>query len=885
MSAQATGKDVCVTAQGSLSVTPRYAVVGKFPPSETAYRELSQHLTEAGLNPEEAVFMGAVKCRTWDAAPTRTVIKACAPYLHKELAALPETVTHILVMGNEALQATLGKSGITKYRSKEYEITGTGVARKTADGIVMGAPLVAIPTIAHTAVKRNPGQAGGFASDMRFFAARVKGESGGGAKVKPPRKVRAVMDKPALRQLIAALENAKIVSYDIESASEHPGFLEKDPSSKIVSIAFTLVSKDNKLSCWALPLYHPQSPFRNIWERILQIISRAFCRIRRSIAHNGKFDNRWLRQWGVERYLTFDTMLAAHLLNENRQKSLKGLAHMELGVPNWAIETKDLLSQPLDEILEYNGLDTWYTYHLYRLFRKQLNEQPSLRAIFTKFYMPSANEFTGIERRGVWTDRERLYTRYEEAKIKLAEIDLEIMAHVPEEHPFKLYARDGSLKSTGINLNPSNFLRWLLFEHLELPVFKRGKEKDDGRPGDPSVAESVMMELAEVHPIAQLLIDRVEWNKYCSSFFAAYVELIDADDRIHTTFKLHGTTTGRLSSGKENDGEKISSKKQVRGVNLQQVPRSSFIRGIFGAPPGWYFAEFDYSQVELRVAAFLSNEPTMKHLYQTGQDIHMTMAMQMTGKPAHLVTKEERKKAKSVNFGFLYGMQWKKYIQTAWENYGLRVTEQEAQAFRRAFFVQFPELLTWHRKQRAMAAKYGRVQSPLGRVRHLPDIFSPDREVKAEAERQAINSPVQSFASDLILMSLVILHKRFREMGLQARSIGTVHDALNLEIPENEMEIVLPMVLDTMENLPLDEWFGVHVDVPIIADCKIGRHWGDSQEMSREQTLNWHPNTLTGEPVPAREPDRNERPRGTSSGPGRKGQDPPWMTGPEVTRN
>src|SRR3546814_19906538 len=98
----------------------------------------------------------------------------------------------------------------------------------------------------------------------------------------------------------------------------------------------------------------------------------------------------------------------------------------------------------------------------------------------------------------------------------------------------------------------------------------------------------------------------------------------------------------------------------------------------------------------------------MIHLYQTGQDIHMAMAMQMTGKPAHLVTKEERKKAKSVNFGFLYGMQWKKYVQTAWENYGLRVTEAEAQAFRHAFFQQFPELLNWHRRQRALVAKYGR---------------------------------------------------------------------------------------------------------------------------------------------------------------------------------
>lgn len=814
-----------------MKATPKYLVVGKFPPSEGAYRELRTYLEEVGLNPDEAIFTGAVKCRTWDASPTRTVVKACAPYLHRELALLPDTVTHVLVMGNEALQATLGKSGITKYRSKEYDLPA-GLRTLTA-----------IPTIAHTAVKRNPGQYSGFMADLKFFAASATGGDAGG--VKPPKKIRYVLDKLTLRALRTALENAEVVSYDIESASDHPGFLEKDPSSKIVSIAFTIMSKERKLSVWALPLYHPGSPWRNVWERVLDFIRDAFSRVRKSIAHNGKFDNRWLRQWGVERYLTFDTMLAAHLLDENRRKSLKELAHMELGVPNWAIETKELLKTPIMEVLEYNALDTWYTYWLYRKFRSQLNEQPRLRRIFQRFYMPAANEFTDIERRGVWMDRERLVTRHQEARRQLAEVDAKIMEYVPEDQPFRTYLRDGTLKNTGINFNPSNFLRWLLYEHLELPVFRRGKEKDDGTPGDPSVAEGVMMELAEIHPVAQLLLDRVKWNKFCSSFFAAYLELIDDNDRIHTTFKLHGTTTGRLSSGKENDGDKISAKKQIRGMNVQQIPRDKFIRGLVGAPPGSYFVEFDYSQVELRVAAELSKEPTMIHLYQTGQDIHMAMAMQMTGKPAHLVTKEERKKAKSVNFGFLYGMQWKKYIQTAWESYGLRVTEAEAQAFRQAFFQQFPELLVWHRKQRQLVAKYGRVESPLGRVRHLPDVYSPDREVKSEAERQAINSPVQSFASDLILISLVIAHKKFREMGLQARAIGTVHDAMIMEVPAHEMSTVLPMVKEIMDNPPLEEWFGIHMSVPLVADCKVGTHWGDAIELEEAQTLNWDPSILT----------------------------------------
>src|SRR3546814_16612369 len=130
-------------------------------------------------------------------------------------------------------------------------------------------------------------------------------------------------------------------------------------------------------------------------------------------------------------------MLAAHLLDENRRKSLKELAHMELGVPNWAIETKDLLSQPIMEILEYNALDTWYTFWLYRKFRTQLNEQPRLRRIFQRFYMPAANEFTDIERRDVWLNRERLVPRHPEALRKLAEIEAKIMEYVPYAQPFR----------------------------------------------------------------------------------------------------------------------------------------------------------------------------------------------------------------------------------------------------------------------------------------------------------------------------------------------------------------------------------------------------------------------------------------------------------------
>jgi DNA polymerase-1 len=191
-------------------------------------------------------------------------------------------------------------------------------------------------------------------------------------------------------------------------------------------------------------------------------------------------------------------------------------------------------------------------------------------------------------------------------------------------------------------------------------------------------------------------------------------------------------------------------------------------------------------------------------------------------------------------------MGWTKFISTAWSNYGVRVTEAEAKAFRRAFFDEFKLLMKWHAGQRAFAHKYGYVLSPLGRKRNLPDIHSRTHEVKAEAERQAINSPVQAFASDMALWSMVLVDRKFKKLGMDARPIGTVHDAVNWEIPRDELGVALPIIKDTMENLPLKRVFNVDLNVPIIADCKLGTHWGGSTEIGSESIYDWDDRVLEG---------------------------------------
>lgn len=836
MSQNVEGNDVCRTAEGNLGQAT-VLVVGKFPLGPKARKELLTYMERAGFTADDYMYTGAVKCQSWDTQPRKTHIKECKSYLDKEIEVIGPS--HIITLGNEALTATLGKTKITEHRGRQYTH-----------------PLgpVVIPTIAPSAVYRNPGQQAGFEADLRYCYAVVNGISDEHAEPSElAGNYHVVNDQESLRHLVYALDNASEMYYDIEAT----GFDEFKPDAKIISLSITTrpaLSSDGDVAgmgdaeAWSIPLWHPQSPWRNQWERVLAIIARVINKPRKRIAHNGKYDNRWLVHFGCRVNQTFDTMLASHLLDEDQPRGLKPLARTLVGAEPWDIDlttpTNGRDKRPwwerytLDEILWYNAMDTWNGMRVYDVLRERLVAQPRLAKLMAKIMMPASAVMVDSERHGVWADRSRVMDRWSVSQANLDGIDARLMEWVPDGHGF-----------AEVNFNPSNFARWFLFDHLELPILARGKAKEDGRPGDPSMAEAVMLTLQEMlhldnddrGQVIDLMIERTKWQKYTSSFFSAYAEMMDDRDYIHTTFKLTGTRTGRLSSGKP-DADKITGvrKSKIRGVNLQQVPRDEFVRGVFGAPPGFYFVEADYSQIELRVAAFLAQEPTMLHLYNTGQDIHMAMAMRMTGKPADRVTKEERKKAKAVNFGFLYGMGWRKFVSTAWSNYGIHVSEEEAQAFRKSFFDQFRMLPKWHAHQRAFVAKYGYVVSPFGRVRHLPDIRSRDREVRSEAERQAINSPVQSFASDMALWSCVRVQRRFDMMGLSARPVGTVHDAINFEVPEDEMAYALPVIKSTMEDTtPIEEVFGITLNIPIIADVKVGHHWGGATELTPDQVFHW----------------------------------------------
>jgi DNA polymerase-1 len=223
----------------------------------------------------------------------------------------------------------------------------------------------------------------------------------------------------------------------------------------------------------------------------------------------------------------------------------------------------------------------------------------------------------------------------------------------------------------------------------------------------------------------------------------------------------------------------------------------------------------------------LAHDPNLLRVFNEGRDPHMEMAMEITEKPESEITSEIRKQAKPVNFGFLYGMGAPKFVTYARDNYEVDYTEAEAYKVREAFFRKWPRLRAWHDRQRRIARNHLRVQSPIGRIRHLPDMQSGDKEVRAEAERQAINSPVQSFASDLMLLSALQLNDRLDpRVGF---IVGSIHDALGFQCREDRVDEVVPIIRETMLNPPIKRLFGATLTVPIDVEIKSGQHWGEGK--------------------------------------------------------
>lgn len=746
---------------------------------------LRKELGKVGIDPEDCYITNVSKCRPPDnRTPTKTEAKICAEnYLAQEVHKVQPD--WILGVGNAPLAAFTRNSGITKHR---------GQPRKLPNGATL------FPTFHPAYVLRSPQHAPTFRADLQRFARLVRGESAPGAAT----RTKIIKTKGHLVWLRDQLAQAPVISFDLETSSEGSGKnlryhqpWERD--GKIVCISFSW----HEGSSAVVPLHHVSSPWRDP-DRVLRFLKPALERSdAKYVAHNGKFDCKWLSHFGVFVRLTFDTMLAAHLLDENRSKGLEALSQIIFGVDGWKDSgeiTKDAYNQPLRKLCLYAGKDTDYTLRLYYVFKKELLGQPRLARIFAKLMMPASNVLTQVESVGMYVHGKNLkreLIKYRKVRIKL---EKKMLRYVPKE------------KRASFNFRSTKQVPQWLFGDLHLNPVRQTKT------GNNSTDEHTLLVLRNDHPVIPLLLRyRTVDMKYLRTYLEKWDEWRDFRSRIHTNYKLYGTVTGRLSSEKP---------------NLQQVPRESTLRTCFGAPEGWTFLEADYAQVELRIAAMLSGDSTLLRIFHTGGDPHLTTAAEIARlTPAEVLASdktgktEHRKRAKPVNFGFLYGMGEDKFIDYAFDNYGIDVTPQEAHDYRERYFRLYSGLPAWHDRQRRLAQRLGRVHSPIGRVRHLPDINSSEYKVRAEAERQAINSPVQSLASDLMLLSLVrlggVLHPN------ECRAVGTVHDALLFEVRNELVETYKGVVQGIMEDMNyVERLFKCEITVPIKVDFKTGQYWG-----------------------------------------------------------
>jgi len=647
-------------------------------------------------------------------------------------------------------------------------------------------------TIHPAYVLRNPGQSATFGEDIKRFRRLIDGT----LQAKTVR-TKLVTTKGQLKKVCAYLATQPVLSYDVEN--RYAPWHGKEWSIQCIGI-----SADGEVT-FVVPLYHPDSPFRKQWRGLLRRYLKPVLERRgvRLIAQSGKHDNIQLAGAGVYLEHTFDLMLAAHLLDENRPKNLGFLSQTLLGADTYKgmVEVKpdQILHTDLRQLCLYNGLDVGYSWQLYQPLRDELKKYPRLARLFLKLMMPASHMMQQVEYRGMYINEDRLTDRITKTQGMIDE-QLEVMAEFGAEE-----LNPNSTQQVGRWLFGSKKKGGLGLEPMELT-----------KTGFPSTRSGVLLYYREHPAVAALLRYRTLQLKWMSTYLLNWSGRVDGRSRIHTFYKIYGTVTGRLSG------------------DMQQVPRDPFIRSVFGAPPGWRFIQADYSQIELRIAAHCAHERRMIRAFNTDEDIHTLTASQMSGHRVEefqgddvpFKLKELRKKAKAVNFGFLYGMYPRKFQTYAFENYDLTVSLSEAEAARDRYFKMFPDLLGWHSRVERVVRSRGYVQSPLGRVRHLPDVYSSDGGVSREAVRQAINSPVQGTASDLMLFGMIQLQAALDPN--ECFMVGTLHDGIFFECKEDKVEKWAPIIKETLENLPLKRTFGFDPSVPIVCDVESGQHWGEA---------------------------------------------------------
>ncbi|MDG6774239.1 DNA polymerase I [Thiomicrorhabdus sp. ZW0627] len=591
-------------------------------------------------------------------------------------------------------------------------------------------------------------------------------------------------------QWLERLQKAELISVDTETTSLNT------MEAQIVGLCFAVAENETRQACY-IPLAHDyegapeQLDQTMVLEKIKPILEDpnvAKC------GQNLKYDWHVLQNHGIElQGIRFDTMLESYTLNSTATRhnmddlALKYLNHRTIHFEEIAGKGKKQLTFnqiDIETAAPYAAEDADITLQLHETLWPQLETEAGLKTVFADIEMPLLPVLAHMERNGVLIDTDMLAAQSIEITEKLAE--LEQKAHLIAGEVF--------------NLNSSKQLQVILFENLDLPVIKKTPK------GQPSTAEPVLAELAEQgHEMPNLILEYRSLAKLKSTYTDSLPKQIcPRTGRIHTSYQQAVASTGRLSSTEP---------------NLQNIPVRSTegrrIRQAFIAEPGYKLIAADYSQIELRIMAHLSDDDGLLNAFAQGKDIHKATASEIFGVPLDSVTTEQRRSAKAVNFGLIYGMSAFGLAKQ------LNVSRGLAQEYINLYFARYPGVLTYMDTTKENAKANGYVETLMGRRLYLPDINARNGQLRQYAERTAINAPMQGTAADIIKTAMIRIEEWLKTCPFDIKMIMQVHDELVFEVAEDQIETVKPNIRELMES-------ALELKVPLTVDIGQGKNWDEA---------------------------------------------------------
>ncbi|NQT31749.1 MAG: DNA polymerase I [Deltaproteobacteria bacterium] len=603
-------------------------------------------------------------------------------------------------------------------------------------------------------------------------------------EAKPPQgDYKIVSTTKDLDKLVKRLSAAKTFAFDTETTSLNP------MAARLVGLSFSPAAGE----AYYVPVGHAgldsigQLPLQEVINKLKSLLEDKKLA---KLAHNGKYDMTVLAEHGVTvQNLSFDSMVAAYLLGE-KSMGLKNLAFARLAIEMTPIA--ELIGAgakrvPMSQVeiaraADYASADADMTLRLAEIFEPELKEQ-GLWQLFAEVEMPLTPVLLGMERTGITLDTDLLEQMSHRLGEQLLKLEKDIYDNVG--HQF--------------NINSPKQLSNVLFDELGLPTARKTK-------GGYSTGAAILEELRGAHPVIGCILDYRQLSKIKSTYIDALPNLINPrTGRVHTSFNQTRTATGRLSSSEP---------------NLQNIPvrgeMGKEVRQAFIAPKGSYLLSADYSQIDLRALAHLSQDRSLLDAFRHDEDIHSATAAQVFGVDPGKVTPEMRRTAKTVNFGVIYGM----------SDYGLQqateLSREEAAAFINAYFEKYPGVKQYLESTKEKAREKGYVQTILGRRRAIPEINHANRQVREAAERMAINMPVQGTSADIIKVAMINLDREMARRQLKSRMILQVHDELIFEVPEAEQAEMGKLAAELMST-------AIELSVPLKVDIKTGPNWGEME--------------------------------------------------------